>query len=260
MQAAVSAHPVWAALLGAAAFVAVLAKSFSRGSRKYAGNVGEEYDAWAKEGILEHYWGEHIHLGYYSAAERQPGFFAWGKKNFIQVRGGHQSHEMAGNHAVRVIDCGRLLHVPSDLSSLERGRAHIAPAYAGLRCTLAQPQANHLHRACRFELHAGAAQAKYDFIDEMLKWSGTRDPKSILDVGCGWGGTSRRLASLYPDTEVKAITLSGEQVRRGNELSRERCVVAARHVRSLAAARVEPSCAQALRVRPERRRACLAGV
>ena len=32
--------------------------------------VGEEYDKWATEGILEHYWGEHIHLGYYSSSKR----------------------------------------------------------------------------------------------------------------------------------------------------------------------------------------------
>ena len=25
-----------------------------------------EYDAWTEEQILEYYWGEHIHLGYYS--------------------------------------------------------------------------------------------------------------------------------------------------------------------------------------------------
>ena len=27
--------------------------------------VGKEYDAWTEEQILEYYWGEHIHLGYY---------------------------------------------------------------------------------------------------------------------------------------------------------------------------------------------------
>jgi hypothetical protein len=37
-------------------------------SRKYTGKetVGKEYDAWTDDGVLEHYWGEHIHLGYYS--------------------------------------------------------------------------------------------------------------------------------------------------------------------------------------------------
>ena len=33
-------------------------------SRTYDGNVGDEYDAWTDEGILEYYWGEHIHLGW----------------------------------------------------------------------------------------------------------------------------------------------------------------------------------------------------
>ena len=28
--------------------------------------VGREYDAWTEERILEYYWGEHIHLGYYT--------------------------------------------------------------------------------------------------------------------------------------------------------------------------------------------------
>ena len=70
----------------AVVFVAVF-KVLQQGSRKYDGNVGDEYDAWTREGILEHYWGEHIHLGYYTDEDRQPGFFAWGKKDFKQVCG-----------------------------------------------------------------------------------------------------------------------------------------------------------------------------
>ena len=44
--------------------------------------MGDEYDAWTQEGILEHYWGEHIHLGYYSDAERRAGY----KKKDFKVR------------------------------------------------------------------------------------------------------------------------------------------------------------------------------
>lgn len=85
------------------------------------------YDAWTEEGILEYYWGEHIHLGVYSEAERAAGYT---KKNF--------------------------------------------------------------------------KQAKYDFIDEMLRFSGAPpNPGSILDVGCGFGGTSRHLAKKFPGTQVK---------------------------------------------------------
>ena len=35
--------------------------------------VGKEYDAWTTDGVLEHYWGEHIHLGYYTEEEMQKG-------------------------------------------------------------------------------------------------------------------------------------------------------------------------------------------
>ena len=36
--------------------------------RRFRGpqNVGHEYDRWTTDGILEHYWGEHIHHGYYA--------------------------------------------------------------------------------------------------------------------------------------------------------------------------------------------------
>ena len=41
-----------------------------RPSRKYEdGSVAREYDAWTQDGILEYYWGEHIHLGYYNEEE-----------------------------------------------------------------------------------------------------------------------------------------------------------------------------------------------
>jgi hypothetical protein len=55
-------------------------------SRTYdrdANSVGREYDAWTTEGILEEYWGEHIHLGYYSPEELAAGYK---KKNFIQAK------------------------------------------------------------------------------------------------------------------------------------------------------------------------------
>lgn len=45
--------------------------------------VGAEYDAWSSEGILEAYWGEHIHLGYYDEQQRARGYL---KKNFIQAK------------------------------------------------------------------------------------------------------------------------------------------------------------------------------
>lgn len=57
-------------------------------SRTYdqeANSVGREYDAWAEEGILEYYWGEHIHLGYYKPADIRNKILP-PKKNFIQAK------------------------------------------------------------------------------------------------------------------------------------------------------------------------------
>lgn len=116
-------------------------------SRTYgAGTVAQEYDDWTDEGILEYYWGEHIHLGYYSKEE---------KYMFKPLK-----------------------------------------------------------------------DAQYTFIDEMMKFGGI-DPKTdskakVLDVGCGFGGTSRYLArALGPDSDVTAITLSPKQVERASELAIE---------------------------------------
>ena len=64
--------PVPLSYIAAAAGVALtflaLKKIFDTPSRAYKENVGDEYDSWTDDGVLEYYWGEHIHLGYYSGA------------------------------------------------------------------------------------------------------------------------------------------------------------------------------------------------
>jgi len=63
--------PATAAITGAAVAGTIgLKVILDRPSRKYEeGSVAREYDAWTQDGILEYYWGEHIHLGYYNEEE-----------------------------------------------------------------------------------------------------------------------------------------------------------------------------------------------
>lgn len=83
-------------------------------SRTYDGDansVGREYDAWTEEGILEYYWGEHIHLGHYSKEEMAAGYK---KKDFIQAKYDFIDEMMAwggvatgpGAAPSKILDCG----------------------------------------------------------------------------------------------------------------------------------------------------------
>jgi len=114
---------------------------YVRVPRKYqsADSVASSYDDWTNDGILEFYWGEHIHLGHYGSPP--------GKKDFLQ--------------------------------------------------------------------------AKSDFVHEMVRWGGLDKLPSgttVLDVGCGIGGSSRMLAREY-GFAVTGVTLSPQQVRRAQELT-----------------------------------------
>jgi MPBQ/MSBQ methyltransferase len=77
--------PATAAVVAGAAVGAIGVKTIlDRPSRKYEeGSVAREYDAWTQDGILEYYWGEHIHLGYYNEEEMEAGYK---KKDFIQAK------------------------------------------------------------------------------------------------------------------------------------------------------------------------------
>ncbi|MGQ9872971.1 methyltransferase domain-containing protein [Leptodesmis sp.] len=109
--------------------------------RKYQSvdSVANSYDDWTNDGILEFYWGEHIHLGHYGSPSR--------KKDFIK--------------------------------------------------------------------------AKEDFVHEMVRWGGLHKlppGTTVLDVGCGIGGSSRILAREY-GFHVTGITISPQQVKRAQELT-----------------------------------------
>lgn len=112
-------------------------------ARRYQSSesVATSYDQWTEDGILEFYWGEHIHLGYYGSPPQRRDFLA----------------------------------------------------------------------------------AKADFVHEMVRWGGLdRLPSgtTVLDVGCGIGGSSRILARDY-GFAVTGVTISPQQVKRAQQLTPE---------------------------------------
>jgi MPBQ/MSBQ methyltransferase len=104
-----------------------------------ADSVANSYDEWTEDGILEFYWGEHIHLGHYGSPPKSTDF----------------------------------------------------------------------------------NQAKYDFVHEMVRWGDLSlmpPGTTLLDVGCGIGGSSRILAKDY-NFDVTGVTISPQQVKRAQELT-----------------------------------------
>ena len=67
-------------------------------------------------------------------------------------------------------------------------------------------------------------QAQIDLIDEVLKWAGATGATSMVDVGCGIGGSSRHIAKKF-SCKAQGITLSPYQANRGNELAAEQGLV-----------------------------------
>jgi tocopherol O-methyltransferase len=71
--------------------------------------------------------------------------------------------------------------------------------------------------------------AQIDLIEKLLEWAQPKSPISVLDVGCGIGGSSLYLANKYfantldadNDRKVTGITLSPVQASRAIERSRE---------------------------------------
>lgn len=129
---------VFGLLLGLLAIAIALYLVTSRGYQS-AESVANSYDRWTEDGILEFYWGEHIHLGYYDSPPQRKDFLA----------------------------------------------------------------------------------AKADFVREMVRWGGLDKlppGTTVLDVGCGIGGSSRILARDY-GFSVTGITISPQQVKRATELT-----------------------------------------
>ncbi len=63
-------------------------------------------------------------------------------------------------------------------------------------------------------------QAQVDLIEELLEWGDVGNPNSIVDIGCGVGGSSIHLAQKYGAT-ADGMTLSPVQAERGNVRAKE---------------------------------------
>lgn len=63
-------------------------------------------------------------------------------------------------------------------------------------------------------------QAQVDLIEELLAWGDVGNPNSIVDIGCGVGGSSIHLAQKYGAT-ADGMTLSPVQAERGNARAEE---------------------------------------
>ena len=69
----VSSNPFLAIAASSSALIAIAVAAvamrgvLNKPSRTYHSedSVGNAYDDWTNEGVLEYYWGDHIHLGYY---------------------------------------------------------------------------------------------------------------------------------------------------------------------------------------------------
>ena len=127
------------ALLIALPVVGILVYVLTPRQYESSDSVATSYDEWTDDGILEFYWGEHIHLGHYGSPPRRTDFL----------------------------------------------------------------------------------QAKIDFVHEMVKWGGLDQlpaGTTVLDVGCGIGGSSRILAKDY-GFDVTGVTISPQQVQRAQQLT-----------------------------------------
>lgn len=63
-------------------------------------------------------------------------------------------------------------------------------------------------------------QAQIDLIEELLSWAGVETADSVLDVGCGIGGSSLYLAAKF-NARATGITLSPVQAARATERAKE---------------------------------------
>jgi len=120
-----------------------------------------------------------------------------------------------------------LSRVVDSIRSKERSREELKVGIAGFYDRSSklweEVWGEHMHHGYYVpENRTDHVQAQIDLIDEVLAWSGIDSPpSSVVDVGCGVGGSSRHIARKYGCERAEGITLSPYQAARGNELAVE---------------------------------------
>jgi MPBQ/MSBQ methyltransferase len=150
---------LWA-LIALVVFYAV--RSLNRPSRVYnreANTVGREYDAWTSEGILEYYWGEHIHLGYYGENERRGPFY--GGKNFIEAKYDFIDKMLEFSQVKEPV---KVLDVGCGIGGTSRYLAKKFPAAEVTGITISNEQQQ---RATALATERGVSNAKFEICDAL---------------------------------------------------------------------------------------------
>lgn len=152
----------------------------SRTYNKEKNTVGNEYDNWTEEGILEYYWGEHIHLGYYNDEERAAGYK---KKNFIEAKYDFVDRMMEFGEVDKMVKPARILDVGCGIGGTSR---YIAKKFGESTkvtgITLSQKQVD---RASQLAKERGISNAEFQVMDALAMTF----PDNSFDVvwGCESG-------------------------------------------------------------------------
>ena len=112
---------------------------------------------------------------------------------------------------------------PQDLRSLEQLRSGIANFYDRSSRLWERMWGEHMHHGYYPNGEKkNHKQAQVDMVDGVLAWAGVDEqkPTSVLDVGCGIGGSTRHIVRKYGCTG-RGITLSPVQAGRAQQLSDE---------------------------------------